>query len=194
MTEIIPICGKPAANNKRQKGNTMSYKLQKPYTNKQRVDFVVEHNHNQGLILEETAVALYALEADEIMQDGEVVKNPNYLAQELEKAKEAMKSKITKEKETAFKAGVVFNGAHFDCDDRAQTRLLFQFSQSKEGESITWLDYDYKPVEFDYESFMALCNEVTALVSGIEFKTGEYLAAIEAAQTLKELEEIEISY
>ena len=36
-------------------------KLQKPYTEAQRTDFVVTYNHNQGYIIEETATELQAL-------------------------------------------------------------------------------------------------------------------------------------
>lgn len=63
----------------------MSYKLQKPYTEEQRLDFIVEYSHSQCLLIEETETALYALEANEIIQDGKVIINPNYsveLAQE----------------------------------------------------------------------------------------------------------------
>ena len=56
----------------------MSYKLQKPYTDKQRADFVVQYNHNLGLIIETLDGDLYALEPDEIIQDGNVIKNPDY--------------------------------------------------------------------------------------------------------------------
>ena len=67
----------------------MSYKLDKPYSDKQRADFVVEHNHNNGRKIEETSAALYALEADEIMQDGQPVKNPAYEAEQLANTKES---------------------------------------------------------------------------------------------------------
>lgn len=56
----------------------MSYKLNKPYTDKQRVDFVVQYNHNQNLTIEETDKALYALEANEIMVEGEPQVDPDY--------------------------------------------------------------------------------------------------------------------
>ena len=45
----------------------MSYKLDKPYTDKERADFVVSHNHQNNLRIEETDIALYALEANEMM-------------------------------------------------------------------------------------------------------------------------------
>ena len=53
----------------------MNYKLQKPYTEKQRADFIVEYNHNKGLNIEETSEALYALEPWEKLVDGEVINN-----------------------------------------------------------------------------------------------------------------------
>lgn len=56
----------------------MSYKLEKPYTDEDYANFVVENNHNNGRMIEETETAVYALEQNEIMLDGEPVINPNY--------------------------------------------------------------------------------------------------------------------
>ena len=53
----------------------MSYKLEKPYTAKQRADFIVLHNHQNGRAIEETEKALFALEAWEKLVDDEVVDN-----------------------------------------------------------------------------------------------------------------------
>ena len=83
----------------------MSYKLEYPYTEEERANFIVEYNHNQGLLIEEvdnfvevevdgevepyTTIqnrpTLYALEPNEIMVDGKPTINPNY---EEEQAKE----------------------------------------------------------------------------------------------------------
>lgn len=77
----------------------MSYKLQKPYTKKEYADFMIEYSQLKDLLTVDTIDAIYALEKDEIMQDGVPVKNPNY-AQELaqkekEKRKEAIKSELS---------------------------------------------------------------------------------------------------
>lgn len=56
----------------------MSYKLEKPYTDIEKADFIVFHNHNNGRNIEETENALYALEVNEIMVDGQPQINPNY--------------------------------------------------------------------------------------------------------------------
>lgn len=56
----------------------MSYKLEKPYTDKDYADFVVEHNHNNGRIIYETENEVFALEAYEIIKNGYPVINENY--------------------------------------------------------------------------------------------------------------------
>jgi len=62
----------------------MSYKLQKPITDIQRNDFIVEYNHNQGLVIQDgtdtyedgdltfKADFIFALEPNEMMADEEV--------------------------------------------------------------------------------------------------------------------------
>ena len=67
----------------------MSYKLDKPYTDKQRADFIVEYNHNKGLVIQETDTALYALEANEQWNEQTQLPeiNPNYEAEQLAQAK-----------------------------------------------------------------------------------------------------------
>ncbi len=59
----------------------MAYKLLKPYTERERIDFIAEYgqdcNRNRGYILEigETDTALYALEPWEKLIDDEVIDN-----------------------------------------------------------------------------------------------------------------------
>ncbi len=67
----------------------MSYKLLKPYSERQKNNFIVEFNHNKNLKIEETSTALYALCEDEILENGEIIKNPDY--EEQIKAKEREK-------------------------------------------------------------------------------------------------------
>ena len=60
----------------------MSYKLEKPYTEKQKIVFIVQYNHNEGLNIQETENALYALEAWEILEGDEVIDNNEEYQQE----------------------------------------------------------------------------------------------------------------
>lgn len=70
----------------------MSYKLQKPYKNKQKFDFIVNYNHRKGLKIEETKEALFALEPNEIMENDVPVIDPDYE----EKRKLAEKERIAR--------------------------------------------------------------------------------------------------
>lgn len=68
----------------------MSYKLQKPYTDKQRADFIVLHNHQNGRKIEEDKNGdLFALEPYEKLVDGEVIDNTEeYEAEQAQKEAE----------------------------------------------------------------------------------------------------------
>ena len=62
------------------------YKLEYPYTEDERINFIVEYNHKQGLrietvdniVEEENYPTYYALEANEIIINGEVIIDPEY--------------------------------------------------------------------------------------------------------------------
>lgn len=54
------------------------YKLTQPFTQKERLDFIVKHNHNNGLKIVETQNAIYALERNEIFINNKVEINPFY--------------------------------------------------------------------------------------------------------------------
>ena len=60
----------------------MSYKLLKPYTNKEYCDFVVEYNHNKGMMIQETDYAVYALEPWEHLEGEEVIDTKDEWEQE----------------------------------------------------------------------------------------------------------------
>ena len=69
----------------------MSYKLEKPYTDVQYADFVVEHNHQNGRNIEITEDAAYALEPNEMMgEDGVPVINPNYEAEQAQRERQRL--------------------------------------------------------------------------------------------------------
>lgn len=67
----------------------MSYKLNKPYTEKQKNDFIVQYNHKQGLAIKETSKALYALQPWEVLEGDEVIDNTEeYEAKKAQEEKE----------------------------------------------------------------------------------------------------------
>lgn len=66
----------------------MSYKLLKPYNVKQRRDFIKQYERNMGLAIEETSLALYALEPNEIMVGGFPQVDPDWEEKKAQKEKE----------------------------------------------------------------------------------------------------------
>ena len=67
----------------------MSYKIDKPLSIQERADFIVEYNHNKGLRIEETDLALYALEAWELLEGDSVIDNTEaYEAEQAQKEAE----------------------------------------------------------------------------------------------------------
>lgn len=66
----------------------MAYTLNKPYAEQERIDFIVEYNHNKSLKIEETDNALIALEHNEIIQNGIPIVDPEYDNKQKQKEKE----------------------------------------------------------------------------------------------------------
>lgn len=73
----------------------MSYKLEQPYTDIEKADFIVEYNHKKNLKIVENNNTIFALEANEIMgTDGKPIINPNYETELAQKEAERI-SKLT---------------------------------------------------------------------------------------------------
>lgn len=60
----------------------MCYKLEKPYTEKERANFIIRYNHDKGLIISETSTALYALEPWEKLEGEAIIDNTEEYQQE----------------------------------------------------------------------------------------------------------------
>ena len=78
------------------------YELDKPYTDKQRLDFIVQYSHNQGLRIEETSKALYALEAWEILDNDNIIDNKDAYNVEQEKKELERLGKLKLSKREVF--------------------------------------------------------------------------------------------
>lgn len=111
----------------------MSYKLDKPYTDEQYADFVVEHNHNNGRNIEETETALFALEPNEILVDGEVQIDPDYEA----KIAQAEAERVAKLNLTgADVERGIYKAKEMDFDDIVEMVETLQFAEAPEVQSI----------------------------------------------------------
>ena len=177
----------------------MSYKLDKPYTDDERADFIVLHNHNNRRLIEETDDAIYALEPGEKLENGEVVPDTDYPARQLAEAKAAKLAQNKEAYEAALKSGVTYKNTLFDCDTLAAVRIMGQMVAAQSSaiaaeDTIDWFDYNYIPVTLTIPEFMELAGLVTLNTRRIETLNCGYNTAIEAAQTTAELAAIVISY
>jgi hypothetical protein len=73
----------------------MSHKILKPLSIEERANFIVEYNHNQNLLIEETETAMYALEPWEKLVGDDVVEDKEaWEAEQAQKEKERI-AKLT---------------------------------------------------------------------------------------------------
>lgn len=124
----------------------MSYKLEKPYTELQYADFVVEHNHNNGRKIAETENAVYALELNEIIgETGVPAINPNY---ETEQAQRDAECRIDEIKTALYK---------LDLDAIRPLRAILAGTQTDEDlEKIKEIEAQVKELRIKLQSLKNL--------------------------------------
>lgn len=120
----------------------MSYKLEKPYTDKQRADFIVEYNHNKGLNIQETDTALYALEAWEKLESDTVIDNSEEYQQEQAK-KEAERIAMLNLTGADVERGI-YKAKGMDFDDI----IAFVMANPPEGLDVKALKIELKANNF----------------------------------------------
>lgn len=90
--------------------------LNKPCTKKEREFFIVEENHRKNNLIIENEDCIFSLEKDEIVQNGKIVKDPEFEAkQEIERQKQLNMLTMT-----ALDFITVLNQAGFTIQDRQQ--------------------------------------------------------------------------
>ena len=104
----------------------MAYKLEQPFTEEEKIEFIVEHNHNSGLKIEETETTLFALLPNEIMLNGNPVIDPNF---------ENKQFVIQAQKDIAEMENLL------DELDIKRIRAFCEPSVKDESTGETWLDY-----------------------------------------------------
>ena len=158
--------------------------LNKPYTDKQRIDFIVEQNHKKGYTIEETDDALLAWGKS----DEEILEQTKF-------EKQAENTRLAK---LAVENGhVVFKGAEFETNaqtvgDLTATMLLMQASEIA---IYMWLSKDDQVVELTIEDFGTLGGLIAEYKNTIwQEKYITYKTQIEQAQTVDEVNNINLDY
>ena len=186
----------------------MSYKLEKPYSDKQRADFVVEHNHNNGLTIQETDTALYALEAWELLEGDTVVDNTeSYEAEQLAIAKESKTQEAT-DKAYSFEekdALITVNASsfktrasgiyHIEGNLTNNIKMTAYASSLGDTDVVPWNTKENVNILLNKtacETLTSLMSQLNAKLWTVDFPT--YLAQIDAAQTAQDVNAINIEY
>lgn len=121
----------------------MSYRLDKPYTEKQKIDFIVEYNHNKDLRIEETDIALYALEAWELLEDNEVIDNTEgWEAEQAQKERERL-DKLSMTRGDVFEALILAKGL-----GKAQIRSMIEQAELDELTKALYLNRFDEALDF----------------------------------------------
>ena len=186
----------------------MSYKLDKPYSDKQRADFIVEHNHNNGLTIQETDTALYALEAWELLEGDTVIDNTeSYEAEQLAIAKESKVQEAT-DKAYSFEekdALITVSATNFKTRSSGTYHIegnltnnikMTAYAQALgDTDVVPWNTKENVNILLNKtacETLTSLMSQLNAKLWTVDFPT--YLAQIDAAQTADEVNAINIEY
>lgn len=175
------------------------YKLEKPYTEKEKMDFIFKYNQdclNEGYNckIEETENALFALEENEILQDGKIIINPDYEAKILTQAKENKIIENDNLRDEALNKGVVYNNILFDSDTDQKVNLLATVSSISDTDTITWFGMNNDSLICTKQDLINIGGLITQLHSFCWTKNAEIKEQIKQAKTIEEVENIEIDY
>ena len=172
----------------------MGYKLDKPCTNKERFNFIVEYQFNQMLSIAETEEALYALEPNEIVQDGEIIIDPDYNSKQLQKAKEEKVAYNDTVRDQALLSGVTYQNVLFDSDTDQKVNLLATVGIMGDQDTITWYGMDNQGLLCTKQDLVNIGQLIIQLHSYCWNMNAYIKEQIEEAQTIEEVEAIVIDY
>lgn len=159
--------------------------LQKPYTEEEYANFIVEQNHQQGYEIRETEIELQAWGFD----DTELLKN-------LKKGKynENDTKADLKRHSQEFSITLQDKECVFDTKEQTQSDLLTAFAVcSATGVYTGWVCNNGVVIDLTLEDLVQIQNEFKNL-SNVYPKWNEYKTRIDNAQTIEEVEAIIIDY
>ena len=129
-----------------------------------------------------------------IVQNGELILNPNWGDIELEEAKEAKIAENDTIRDKALNQGVVYKDVLFDSDTDQKVNLLAIVSTMDDADTIIWFGKDNQPLECNKQDLINIGGLITQLHAYCWNKNAFYKAEINNATTLEEVEAIEIDY
>ena len=172
----------------------MGYKLKQPFTKQQYNEFINKYKNIYFMNIEEDNNCIYALRGDEIVVDGDIVKDPEYNNKlfKINKVNKINKNDINRDKKLL--SGVVYSDVLFDSDNEQKINLLAKYFKMSDTDTVTWYGMDNQPLLCTKNDLMAIGQLIEKLHTYCWTRNAEIKQQIEQAQTLEELDEIDISY
>ena len=173
----------------------MGYTLAKPFSDVARADFICEH---QGLNYYEDDNCIIMYLNSESVIDGvvtDISQTPEYIAEELKKAKEVkLQENITKRDEYLL-AGVVYKDVLFDSDTDQKINLQFYIPNMNDTDTVIWFGKDNQQLECTKEDLLAIGGLIGSLTNKVwSVQNPAYIEQINNAKTIEELNAININY
>lgn len=154
--------------------------LQKPYTDIERADFIVENNHQKGYEIRETEDELQAWGAD--ANDLLVLCKQQRIAENDEL------------RDTALSGGVTYQNVLFDSDTDQKVNLLATVGMMSDTDTVVWYGMDNKGLLCTKADLMAIGGLITELHSFCWNNNAYIKEQINNAESIEEVENIEINY
>jgi len=172
--------------------------LEQPYTEEQYANFAVYCNETQRRV-EDFNGNKYALLSSEILKDCEITdisQTSDYLAQQLEQAKQSKLVENQQKRDERIAKGIVYKDVLFDADTDQKVNLIFKSSQMSDTETINWYGQDgFSKISCTKQEIFELGGIIGTLLSKIwENLNPEYISKINNAKTIDELDAINIDY
>ena len=128
------------------------------------------------------------------MVDGQLVLNPEYDDLMLERAKNNKIGENDTARDNALLQGVVYQDVLFDSDTDQKVNLLAIVSTMDDEDTITWFGMDNVPLECTKQDLINIGGLITMLHSFCWNQNAVIKQAINEAETVVEVEAIEIDY
>ena len=126
--------------------------------------------------------------------NGEIVIDPNLSAKQLQQAKEEKIVLNDTLRDEALNQGVLYKDVLFDSDTDQKANLLGVIFSIDDIQTVVWYGKDNQPLLCNKEDLANIGGLITQLHSFCWNKNALIKDEINGAQTIEELEEIEIDY
>lgn len=129
-----------------------------------------------------------------IVVEGELVLNPEYEDIMLERVKVSKINENDTARDEALNAGVEYKDVLFDSDTDQKVNLLATVGSMSDEDTTIWFGMDNTPLECSKQDLINIGGLITTLHTFCWTRNAEIKYAISEAETIEEVEAIEIDY